>query len=123
MANIDYKDSVISIAKRTKATRILRFFPDADMRCAHEGLRAVAVENGVDPWELMPGEFLVFSNRKQTMMKIFAPGNIIAFLKHPLNHRIDLDIVKYIPRFFNGTEFQYEKAMREMIKEKLDIPK
>lgn len=107
-------------AKNTpKELKVIRFFPNSDLRCSHEGLRAVAKENGIDPWGLSAGEFLVFANTSQTMMKIYAPGNIIAFLRHPLRHRIDLSLVQYIPRFFNGTEFNYEGAMKKMLTQKL----
>jgi hypothetical protein len=116
----NYKQTAEFIAKRTKSTRVVRFFPNADLRCSHDGLRLIAKENGIDPWELAPGEFLVFMNTNKNMMKIYAPGNVLAHVKSPDNRRIDLDIVRYIPRFFNGTEFKFEKALEKMVSVKVE---
>lgn len=116
----DFLSEAQHLASKTKSTRVIRLFPDSDMRCSHEGLAAVAKKNDIDPLTLHPGEFLVFINSRQTMFKIYAPGNCIAFVKHPEGHRLDLSVVRYIPRFFNGTEFNLDAATRKMIGEKLN---
>lgn len=118
-ARLNFKESAEYIAKHTKTLRIIRYFPDSDLRCGHEGLREVAKKNGVDPWELAPGEFLVFANHLKNKMKIYAPGNVIAYLKSPDNRRIDLDVVRLIPRFFNGTQFNYDAAVKSMVLKKM----
>lgn len=115
-----FRRSLENIAKRTHSTRILRYFPNCDLRCGHEGLRDIAKKQGVDPWELSPGEFLVFANAVQNRLKIYAPGNVIAYLVNPDYRKIDLDIVRLIPRFFNGTEFNYKAALAKMVDEKLE---
>lgn len=122
MANkpdFDYTESAEFIARKTKTLRIVRFFRDSDLRCGHEGLRKLAKENGIDPWDLAPGEFLAFTNSRQNKLKIFAPGNIICYVKSPDDRRIDLDIIRLIPRFFNGTEFSYDSAVKEMLRTKM----
>lgn len=115
----DFRRSAQYIAAKTKSLRVVRFFPKADLRCSHDGLRKIAIEAGIDPWNLEPGEFLVFSNESQNKLKIYAPGNVIAYVKSPDNRRIDLDVIRLIPRFFNGTEFKYDSAMLEVLDKKL----
>lgn len=115
----NYLDEAAFIAQRTRSTRVVRFFPNADLRCGHEGLAKIAMDNGVNARELSPGEFLVFANGMQNKLKIYAPGNLIAYLKSPDNRRIDLDIIRYLPRFFNGTEFEYDKAVKKVLLKKL----
>jgi hypothetical protein len=115
---LNFFDLAKFVASKTKATRVVRFFPGADLRCMHDGLRSIAVENGVDPYELRPGEFLVFCNTARTMLKIYAPGNTIACTKSPDGRRLDLNVIKYIPRFFNGSEFNYDGALKEVLKQK-----
>lgn len=117
---IDFTQSVHVIAEQTRTLRILRFFPQSDLRCSHDGLRVLAKKNGVDPWKLAPGEFLVFANNLQNKLKIYAPGNVLVYLKSPDNHRIDLDIIRLIPRFFNGTEFNYPAALQKLITDKIE---
>lgn len=113
---VNFLKEASQVASKTKTTRILRFFPNADLRCMHDGLREIALENDIDPRTLKPGEFLIFCNTKQTMLKIFAPGNTIAVTKSPDGRRLDLNVIRFIPRFFNGTEFNYDEALRAVLK-------
>lgn len=116
-----FKQTVEDIAKRTHSLKILRFFKDVDLRCSHEGLTIVAKKHHVDPTKLAPGEFLVFANSAQNKLKIYAPGNVLCYVRSPGYGRIDMNIVRLIPRFFNGTEFRYDAAAREMLKTKLKL--
>lgn len=106
-----------SIAKGTIVSgKIIRFFPDADLRAGHEGLKAHARDHKVDAENLKAGEFLVFCNRRQTGVKIYAPGNVVAYLKSPGDYRLDLRTIILIPRFFNGTYFDYNSALKKLFK-------
>lgn len=116
----EYLDNLELIAKKTKNTKVIRFFPESDLRCSHDGLYKIAKKNGIEVSNLNPGEFLVFANAAQSMLKIYAPGNIIAFIKHPLKHKIDFNVVRYIPRFFNGTEFNYDATLKKIFENKLE---
>lgn len=118
---MNFFESAEYIAKKTKRLRVIRFFRDADLRCGHDGLREMAKKEGIDPWTLEPGEFLVFANNRQNKLKIYAPGNVLCYVKSPDDRRIDLNIVRLIPRFFNGTEFNYDAAVREVLKGKLKV--
>lgn len=109
----NYQERIEEIARKTKSTRVIRFFQNADLRCSHLGLRTIALEHGIDPYELSPGEFIVFANKKINKLKIYAPGNVIAYVKPPNDQRIDLNVIRLIPRFFNGSEFNYDSALRK----------
>jgi len=115
----DFFKAAESVAHRTKVTKVIRYFPGTDLRCMHDGLRKIAQEHGIDPWNLKPGEFLVFCNASRTMLKIYAPGNTIACTKSPDGRRLDLNVIKYIPRFFNGSEFDYNRALKEVLQKKV----
>lgn len=116
----DYYGAAETISKRTRSNRIVRFFPNADLRCGHDGLRQWAKEKGdIEVWNLQPGEFVVFANTKGDRLKIYAPGNVIAYVKSPDERKIDLNVIRLIPRFFNGTEFKLDDALREMLPKKM----
>lgn len=117
--NFNFSKHLETLAPQTRSNKIIRFFPDSDLRCSHEGLKVIAMEHKIDPWNLKPGEFLVFANRRMSALKIYAPGNIIAYVKSPDHRQIDLNIVRLIPRFFNGTEFNYSGAVAEMLRVKM----
>lgn len=111
---MSYLEACESIAKETRALRILRFFPNADLRAGHDGLAHVAKEKGIHVHRLLPGEFLVFANKKQNKLKIYGPGNLLAYLKAPDERRLDLRVIQFIPRFFKGGEFRYDEALRAL---------
>lgn len=114
IAKEDFFERAKLIAAQTKSNRIIRYFPESDLRCGHLGLSVVARKHKIDTSELSPGEFLVFSNKTKNKMKIYAPGNVIAYLKSPDNRRLDLRVITLIPRFFNGTDFNYSGALKEL---------
>lgn len=104
-------------SKINGTNRVIRYFPNSDLRCSHDGLRKVALDNGVDPWKLSQGEFLVFSNTAQNKIKVYAAGNLLAYLKAP--NRIDMDVVRQLPRFFNGRAFDFDAAVKTTLLQKL----
>jgi hypothetical protein len=117
----DFYRAAQNVASVTKSARVIRFFPEADLRCMHDGLRRLALEHKIDVLNLKPGEFIVFANRSKTMLKIFAPGNTIAVTKSPDGRRLDLNVIRLIPRFFNGSEFQYDKALQKLLENKTQV--
>lgn len=56
--------------------RIVRVLMDADLRCAHSGLKALASARGIDLNRLKPHEHIVFLNRAKTKVKLFKNSNI-----------------------------------------------
>lgn len=118
MVEMSYTEEAQAIAQKTRSNKIIRYFPETDLRCNHLGLSLLAKEKKINVKDLAPGEFLVFTNKALNKLKIYAPGNCIAYVKSPDNRRIDLNVVRLIPRFFNGTKFDYEGAMSEMFSRK-----
>lgn len=106
-------------AEKMRDLKILRFFSNSDLRCMQDGLTVQAKDAGFDVKNLKPGEFLVFCNSARTALKILTVANIVVSVRHPENRKLDLNIIRLIPKYFNGTEFDYDKAMREVVLKKV----
>lgn len=92
--------------------KIVRVIFNADLRCSHTGLRVVADELDIQLDELRNGEVVVFVNAKKNQLKLFGPMNSIVHFKNKDDSKIDLRVLAQIPRFFNGKEFNYSKALK-----------
>lgn len=115
------KDFLPKIKSGIKENRILQIVFNADLRCSHDGLTIQAKKAGVTVSDLEIGEFIVFINAKKTMLKIYAAGNTIAHFKNQGYQRINLGILKMIPRFFNGKELKYDEALAEVIRQEIRV--
>lgn len=102
------------LEKPTKTQKIVRYFADTHLGGGHKALSEIAKESGIDTAKLSAGEYLIFTNTAMSALKLYAPGNIVAYLKPP-GGRLDPDLIASIPRFFNGTEIQYDKALKEKL--------
>lgn len=100
------------------SNRLLRIVFNSDLRSGHNGLTAVAKKLDLDMSTLKPGEFVAFVNMKKTMLKIYAAGQVIVHCKPPKG-QLNLNTLKLIPKYFNGGEFEYTKALSEIIKREL----
>lgn len=100
-------------------SRIVRVVMNADLRAAHDGLYQLAKSLNVHISKMKIGEFVVFINRAQNQVKMYAAGNTIAHFKTPDGRKMDLAIIGLIPRFFNGTKVDYEGALKEHIETKM----
>lgn len=98
--------------------RVLHYFPNSDMRRGHLGLSIVAAKNGKDVTKLSPGEFLLFVNRAQTQLKLYAHGNVVAHYKQPKG-RIDLRAITEIPQAFSGGTFDFNRALQKVLEKDL----
>ena len=110
------KFDAVSMAGFKATNRVVRYFPDTHLGNGHSGLAEIARKHDINVSRLDFGEFVIFVNKKQTALKLFAPGNIVAYLKMPGSTRLNPKVISMIPRFFNGTEIDYNKALREVIK-------
>ena len=110
------KFDVVTNNKFSAPNRVVRYFPDTHLGNGHEGLAEIARKHDVNVNRLDFGEFVIFVNKKQTALKLFAPGNIVAYLKMPGSARLNPKVIAMIPRFFNGTEIDYTRALKEVIK-------
>ncbi len=112
------KNGKLSIPSNAlKTNRIIRFFPESDMRCGHVGLAKHAKKRSINVKELRVGEYVVFLNARKNNMKIYTTNNIIVHLRTQNNSRIDLRVVRMIPEFFKGGNFDYSGALRKTIED------
>lgn len=101
-----------------KKSRIVRVFLDTHMGFGHRGLESIASNHKVDVNKLERGELVVFLNRQQTAMKVFAAGNTIAHLKMPGRAQIDMGVIKLLPSFFTGSQINYKGALTQLIRQR-----
>lgn len=96
---------------------ILRYFPDTHMGLSHHGLTEIARKHKINLPELPHGNFVIFTNKKLTAVKVFAAGNTIAYKR--TGTKLDLNMIKNIPRSFRGGQFNFDEALRETLEQKL----
>ncbi len=109
---------LFSKKKASKEAKIVRVFFDVHLGNGHDGLATLAKKNDVDVKNLDPGEFCIFINTRRDALKMYAAGFTIAHLRLP-NGRLDLRMISMIPKFFNGSEIEYTKAMQELLTKEL----
>ncbi len=93
--------------------RIVRYFPDTDMRGQHLALASVALKEKIYVDQLGAGEFLVFVNRRRDKLKMYTGGNVVAYLKMPNGHKVDPMVIRNLPKHFSGAGINYDAAMKE----------
>lgn len=96
--------------------RLTRVFLDTDLRCAFEGLRAVAKQAKTD----LDGSTVIFMNRRATAFKMMHKNSYLVYYKND-DKRIPLDALRHLPEHFGGTEMEMNSAIRKTIMEKLKI--
>ena len=99
---------------------LLSYFPETDLRYGHDGLAAVAKKAGKPVSKLKIGQFLLFVNRKQSAVKIITADNIMIHLKSKDNAPLNFRAINMLPKYFNGTRFNYAGALRESLEKALD---
>jgi hypothetical protein len=104
----------VSDAKRT-IQKIIRFFPETDMRNGHDGLAKIAKDNKINVTQLNLGEYVIFVNKKKTAIKMYAPNHIIVHQRLPGGARLDARVISLIPKYFNGTKINLDGALKEVI--------
>lgn len=107
---------------QTKKPQIVYFAPDTNLRCGHDGLAEIArkSKHKITVETLLPGEYLIFTNRARTALKMYACGNVIAHLKMPKGQKLNMETIQYIPCFFNGTKIDYNGALAAAMKKQFD---
>lgn len=94
--------------------RIIQCFMDADLRGGHDWLADMARTHKINVKSLQPGEFVVFVNRAQDKIKMYASHNIVAYMKLEGGRRVTFDLICEIPRAFNANgRLDANKAMRD----------
>lgn len=87
-------------------SKIVRVFPNADLRNGHLGLAKLARNHQS---VLEDGNFLLFINRRQSAFKLFT-SNLVTHYRSPRG-RVMVEAIRYIPEAFNGTKFNFDKAI------------
>lgn len=96
-------------------SKLLRVFLNADLRCAHDGLKAMAKKQKVKLEELKEGELVLFVNAERNRIKLFGANNVLAYLKLDRG-RIDFRTISLIPRAFSASgKIDYDSALKEVI--------
>lgn len=100
------------------ANNITRVFTGVDLRSQHLGLRALAAKHNIDLDKLNPGQHVLFFNSKLTKFKMYSAQGVLSYVSR--DKRVDLEAIQYISQAFGVKgEFNFEKAERKMLEEKL----
>lgn len=96
---------------------ILQCFLDADLRGSHNHLIEIGNQHGLDLVNLLPGQVVVFVNKRRTLMKCFVTGNTFSFTRR---EAIDLQAISKLPLAFGATgELDYDHALKMSLLERL----
>lgn len=107
--------SRINRKRGSSGGRIVQVFLNADMRQGHSGLKKLAESYGIYPELFERGEYLVFINRQQKMLKVMAGKDLIAFYKSP-SGRLTMESIQYIPEaFLSDGNFEMGLAIKRAL--------
>jgi hypothetical protein len=99
---------------------ILRCFLNVDLRNGHDGLAEIAKQNDIKATEIESGSYIVFINTQRTKLKMFAAGNVIAYLKMPQGDKINMNVIRELPTVFNGKSINYDKALKSAVEKAMN---
>lgn len=100
--------------------RAIQIFLDSDLRCSHDGLAMIAKKEKIDVSKLEPGEYVIFVNSAKDKCKVYAAFNVVAYLKPPKGHKIEMKVIQLIPVAFAATgRIDYDKALKELLEKEL----
>jgi hypothetical protein len=105
--------------EKAPQSRVVQVILNADLRCQHDGLTAIAKTFGLNVNTLKCGEYVVFVNTRQSAIKMYAANNTVAHFKLPSDRKLDLRVIGLIPRFFNGSKVDYEGALKKVLETKV----
>lgn len=91
---------------------ILKVFEDSDLRCGHIGLSKIARKSGVTIERLRAGEFCLFINGNGSRVKLLTQGGVLVYLRSENKEQIDMEIIRALPRMFNGSDFDFKSAAK-----------
>ena len=117
-----YNEQIQKKLAQKGSAKIVYFAPDTDLRAGHDGLAKVARKSKQKIYveTLLPGEYLIFTNKAKNALKLYACGNVIAHLKLPPGQKLNMEAIQFIPCFFNGKKIDYDSALEEAMKKQFD---
>jgi hypothetical protein len=89
--------------------KIIRVYFNTDLRNGIDGL------NDMNKEKVGPGEFVVFINSKLNKMKVLVAKNAYLNFRSPEGGRIHLSMIRYIPKYFNGSQINFDGALKESL--------
>lgn len=94
--------------------RLVRYFPESDMRAGYDGLQVMAKKQGVSLMDLPKGHFVAFVNREQNKIKLCTGNDVVAYLRLK-GRRIDPRVIRHLPEYFNGGAIEYDRALQKVL--------
>ncbi len=92
---------------------------DVNLGKGHQGLSEIAASLGVKTDSLDRGQFVLFLNKAQTAVKVFASNNVVAYYKNPDRKPMTMVQLANIPRCFNGHSFEWNIKLEKQLSNKL----
>jgi len=96
--------------------RLVRYFPDTDMRLGYDGLANIARKQSLDLENLPKGHFVAFVNTQLNKIKLCTQNDVVAYLRLKKG-RIDPRVIARLPEYFNGGAIEYDRAVRATLLE------
>lgn len=104
---------------RPNQGQLVQLFFNVNLGKSHRGLRMIAEEYGIDLSTLVPGQYVGFVNRAKARIKLFAAGNIYAYLVLPDDSKLTMEVIGQIPKVFQS---KADIAGNEVLGEALEAP-
>lgn len=93
--------------------QIASIFFDTHMGLAFNGLGEILRKNKIDPRDKM----VVFLNSKKTKFKLLINDKYLVYHDNK-NTMIDLNSIRHLPKAFEGSSFDFSRAVEGAIREK-----
>lgn len=105
------KDNLPVLKAPTVGPKVLQVFLNTDMRYSFDGLTKLAKKHDIEWSKIYPGQYVVFINRKLTMLALFAANGVLVRYRSK-NGRLDLRMIQEIPRAFRSSgRIDFDEAL------------
>lgn len=84
-------------------------FFDTHMSASHKTLRARIKK------DLLENECAIFVNKKWSAVKMLTSANTILYHRRPNNERLEPETIKFLPNCVNGSNLDYDAALKSAI--------
>jgi len=99
--------------------RLVHVFFDTNLGNGHDGLSRIASKKKVKLNALKSGDCVLFLNRAQNALKMFASsGSMILHYKSPWG-RLEPDTLRHLPNFVQGGDLNYRGALKDALTRRL----
>jgi len=99
--------------------RLVHIFFDTNLGNGHAGLGKLASKKKIRLHALKNGDCVLFLNRAQTALKMFASnGDMIIHYKAPWG-RLEPETLRHLPNFVEGGTLNYRGALKDALTRKL----